>query len=204
MDPKIRKTVVYVENLLIEGGKPSARPYKAVAAAAVLANPWAGKGYVENLKPAIMAVAPAIGEALVPLLIDAVGTADIEAYGKAAVAGTAGEIEHASALIHTLYFGNQLRERVSGTSFLPFSNKRGGPGCTIDLPMKHKTAEGTRSHFLTITFAIHDAPAPDEVVVALGVAISGRPHARIGDRYQDMKEMGVDQTVDPRKGPKAG
>ena len=114
--------------------------------------------------------------------------------GKAAVVGTDGEVEHASALIHTLRFGNQLREEVAGVSFLPFRNKRAAPGCAIDVPMKHKSAEGTRSHFLTISFSIPDAPGPDEIVVALGIATSGRPHARIGDRYEDMKEMGVDQT----------
>jgi Amino acid synthesis len=194
MEARIRKTIVYIEDVLIEGGRAVPRPYRAVAAAAVIANPWAGQGFVEDLRPGINAIAPQLGALLVPMLLDAAPAAEVEAYGKAAIVGTHGEIEHASAMIHTLRFGNQLRERVGGVSFLPFTNKRAAPGAAIDVPMKHRTAEGTRSHFLTISFVIPDAPGPDEIVVALGVATSGRPHARIGDRYEDMKELGVDQT----------
>ena len=192
---ELRKIVVYAEEVLIEGGKRAAKPHRVVAAAAILRNPWAGRGFVEDLRPEINAIAPVLGEELVPRLLEAIGGPEmIEAYGKAAVVGTSGEVEHASALIHTLRFGNQLREVVAGTSFLPFTNKRGGPGCGIDIPLKHTTAEGTRSHFLTASFAVADAPGPDEIVVALGAASGGRPHARIGDRYEDMKAMGVDQT----------
>jgi hypothetical protein len=163
--------------------------------AAVLRSPWAGEGFVEDLRPGILSTAPLLGEMLVPRLMEAVGGPEaVEAYGKAAVVGVAGEVEHASALIHTLRFGNQLREAVSGTSFLSFTNKRGGPGCAVDVPMTHITASGTRSHFLTVTFVIPDAPAADEIVVAIGAATGGRPHHRIGDRFEDMKEMGVDQT----------
>ena len=194
MEARIRKTIVYIEDVLIEGGRAAPRPYRAVAAAAVIANPWAGQGFVEDLRPGINAIAPLRGSLRGPMLLDAAPAAEVEAYGKAAIVGTNGEIEHASAMIHTLRFGNQLRDRVGGVSCLPFTNKRAAPGCAIDVPMKHRTAEGTRSHFLTISFVIPDAPGADEIVVALGVATSGRPHARIGDRYEDMKELGVDQT----------
>lgn len=192
---EIRKIVVHTEDVLVEGGKPVPRLHRVVCAAAVLRNPWAGRGFVENLRPEIDQVAPLLGEVLVPRLLEALGGAEkLEAYGKAAIVGTSGEVEHASALIHTLRFGNQLREAVSGVSFLPFTNKRCAPGIAIDVPLKHTQKEGTRSHFLTASFVVTDAPGPDEIVVALGAATSGRPHARIGDRYEDMKEMGVDQT----------
>lgn len=194
MDARIRKTVLFVENIRSEGGRLVARPYRAVAAAAIIENPWAGRGFVEDLRPAINSVAPQLGAVLVPMILDVIAGGEIEAYGKAAVVGTSGEIEHASAMIHTLRFGNVLREAAAGSSFLPFTNKRAAPGCSVDVPMKHKTAEGTRSHFLTISFVVPDAPGPDEIVVALGAASGGRPHARIGDRYEDMKELGVDQT----------
>lgn len=195
MEELLRKVVVHAEDILIEGGRPVAKTYRVVAVAAVLRNPWAGRGFVEDLKPEIDRIAPRLGEVLVPRLIEVMGGADkVEAYGKAAVVGTAGEIEHASALIHTLRFGNQLRQAVVGKSYLSFTNKRAGPGCSVDIPLKHINAEGTRSHFLTTTFTIADAPGPDEIVVALGASASGRPHHRIGDRYEDMKEMGVDQT----------
>jgi hypothetical protein len=194
MDAQIRKIVIFSEEVMIEGGKAVPKPYRIAAAAAVLTSPWAGRGFVEDLRPEINRVAPLLGDLLVPRLLATIGELEAEAYGKAAIVGTAGEVEHASALIHTLRFGNQLRQAVSGTSYLSFTNKRAGPGCSIDIPLKHKTAEGTRSHFMTASFSIPDAPAPDEIIVALGIATGGRPHHRIGDRYEDMKEMGVDQT----------
>jgi hypothetical protein len=133
-----------------------------VAAAAVIANPWAGKGFVEDLRPVILEAAPGLADVLVPMLLDELGGAPkLEAYGKAAVVGLDGEIEHASGFIHTLRFGNCFREAVGGTSYLSFTNKRGPAGCSIQIPMMHKTDEGFRSHYLTIEFAIADAPLPD-------------------------------------------
>ena len=120
------------------------------------------------------------------------GADKIEAYGKAAMAGLDCEQEHASALIHTLHFGNFYRKAVGAKSYLSFTNVRGGPNCSIAIPMMHKDDEGMRSHYLTLQFAINDAPGPDEIVVALGASIGGRPHHRIGDRYQDLKDLGHD------------
>lgn len=186
----IRKTVKYTETTFIEGGRQSATSVLMVAAAAVIANPWAGKGFVEDLRPVILEAAPGLAEVLVPMLLDELGGAPkLEAYGKAAVVGLAGEIEHASGFIHTLRFGNRFREAVGGTSYLSFTNKRGPAGCSIQIPMMHKTDEGFRSHYLTLEFAIADAPLPDEIVVALAGAASGRAHPRIGNRYLDMEEM---------------
>jgi len=187
---EIRKIVHFVEDCLIEGGKAAAEPTRMVAAAAVLRNPWAGRGFVENLRPEILDVAPDIARRLVPIIVEACGGKDrIEAYGKAAVVGSNGEVEHASALIHTLRFGNLYREAVGGKSYLSFTNKRGGPGCSIAVPMMHKLDEGQRSHYLTIEFSINDAPGPDEIVVALGASTGGRAHPRIGNRYIDMEEI---------------
>jgi hypothetical protein len=187
---EIRKIVHFVEDSLIEGGKSATEPTRMVAAAAVLRNPWAGRGFVENLRPEILDVAPELARRLVPIIVEACGGKDrVEAYGKAAVVGSNGEIEHASALIHTLRFGNLYREAVGGKSYLSFTNKRGGPGCSIAVPMMHKLDEGQRSHYLTIEFSINDAPGPDEIVVALGAATGGRAHPRIGNRYIDMEEI---------------
>ena len=136
-------------------------------------------------------IGPVSGERLTAEILAMTGGGDaIEAYGKAAVVGTSGEIEHASALIHTLRFGNKYRSAVGATSYLSFTNTRGGPACPIVIPMMHKADEGMRSHYLTIQFSVADAPAPDEVVVALGASIGGRPHHRIGDRYKDLAELG--------------
>jgi hypothetical protein len=189
----IRKTASFAETIFIEGGKIAARPAKLAAAAAVINNPWAGRGFVEDLRPEILRLAPALAEVLVPMLIESLGGGDkIEAYGKAAACGTNGEIEHASGFIHTLRFGNKFREAVQGKSYLSFTNKRGGPGTSIQIPMMHKMDDGLRSHYLTFEFSIADAPAADEIVVAIGGATSGRAHPRIGNRYLDMEEMGKD------------
>jgi hypothetical protein len=191
MNQGIRKIVHYHEETLIEGGKAAPRPLQMFAAAAVLRNPWAGRGFVEDLKPEIQAIAPVLGELLTSRILALAGSgAAVEGYGKAAVVGTAGEIEHASALIHTLRFGNFYRRAVGAKSYLSFTNVRGGPNCPISIPMMHKHDEGMRSHYLTLQFAINDAPAPEEIVVALAASIGGRPHHRIGDRYQDLKELG--------------
>ncbi|BAI74477.1 hypothetical protein AZL_a09460 (plasmid) [Azospirillum sp. B510] len=188
---EVRKTVLYVENTLIEGGRKAEKPLTLIAAAAVLKNPWAGRGYVEDLKPEIHAMAPVLGELLTSEILKAAGGGEVvEGYGKAAVVGTSGEIEHASALIHTLRFGNHYRNAVGAKSYLSFTNTRGGANCPVVIPLMHKHDEGMRSHYLTIQFSILDAPAPDEVVVALGASIGGRPHHRIGDRYQDLKDLG--------------
>lgn len=187
----VRKLVTYIDETLIEGGRSAARPLQLYAVAAVLRNPWAGQGFVEDLGQQVRIVAPMLGQLLTEKLLRLMGSGDaVEGYGKAAVVGTSGEIEHASALIHTLRFGNHFRKAVGAKSYLSFTNTRGGPDCPIAIPLMHKHDEGMRSHYLTIQFSINDAPAPDEVVVALGGSIGGRPHHRIGDRYQDLKELG--------------
>lgn len=189
----IRKTLTYVETTLIEGGKTAPRPLILIAAATVLKNPWAGRGFVEDLKPEIHAVAPILGETLTRMILkETGGGAAVEGYGKAAVVGLDGEVEHASALIHTLRFGNHYRTAVGAKTYLAFTNTRGPANCPIMIPLMDKNDEGRRSHYLTVQFAIPDAPAADEIVVALGASIGGRPHHRIGDRYQDLKDLGND------------
>ncbi len=193
MTAEIRKTLLIVETILIEGGRAAPRPLKLIAAAAVVRNPWAGLGFVEDLKPAIHAVAPELGELLTKMILDNAGSGEaVEGYGKAAVVGLNGELEHASALIHTLRFGNHYRTAVAAKSYLAFTNTRGPANAPIMIPLMDKNDEGRRSHYLTIQFAIPDAPAADEIVVALGASIGGRPHHRIGDRYQDLKDLGHD------------
>jgi len=192
MQPDIRKIVTYDEEVLIEGFRPAERPWQMFAVAAVLRNPWAGR-YVDDLKPEIQAFGPVLGEMMTARMIALAGSGDaIEAYGKAAVVGLDGEIEHASGLIHTLRFGNHYREAVGAKSYLAFTNTRGPANAPIMVPLMDKNDAGRRSHYLTIQFAISDAPRADEVVVVLGAATSGRPHHRIGDRYQDLKDLGHD------------
>ena len=189
----LRKTVLHVETVHVDGGRDAARPLKMVAAAAVIRNPWAGRGYVEDLSAEIRALGPQLSQHLTDLILGEVGSGDaVEAFGKSAVVGLDGELEHASALIHTLHFGNIYRNAVRAKSYLAFTNTRGPANAPIVLPMMDKNDEGRRSHYLTVQFAIADAPAADELVVVLGAATAGRPHHRIGDRYQDLKELGHD------------
>ena len=195
MSLEVRKYVVFSEELHMEVGRKLDQPVRMAAAAAVLRNPWAGQGYVEDLRPKILEIAPELGTALVERLLGEIGGAeDVEAYGKAALVGTSGEIEHGSGLIHTLRFGNVFRDAVGGTAFLNFTNGRGGPSHLISIPMAHKIDPGFRSHYLTLEFTVADAPGPDEVVVAIGAATGGRAFPRIGNRYEDMKEMGLEPT----------
>ncbi|WP_170771969.1 amino acid synthesis family protein [Ruegeria lacuscaerulensis] len=193
MPAEIRKTLLHVEETLIEGGKTAETPLKMIAAIAVIRNPWAGQGFVEDLRPAIHDCAPGLGELLTRMILDASGGGDkVEGYGKSAIVGVNGEVEHASALIHTLRFGNHYREAVGAKSYLAFTNTRGPASAPLQIPLMDKNDGGRRSHYLTIQLSVADAPAPDEIVVALGASIGGRPHHRIGDRYQDLKELGHD------------
>lgn len=192
MKPEIRKIVSFEEETFIEGFKEAETPVRMFAVAAVIKNPWAGQ-YIENLRPEVLAYGPILGRILTDKISEmAGGAANIEAFGKAAVVGQNGEIEHASALIHTLHFGNAYREAVDAKSFLSFTNTRGPANAPIMIPMMDKDDGGRRSHYLTLQFNISDAPGPDEVVVVLGGATGGRPHHRIGDRYQELKELGHD------------
>ncbi len=192
MEPEIRKIVTFDEETLIEGFRKVEIPWRMFAVAAVVRNPWAGR-YVENLKPEIQAFGPVLGELLTRRIVDLAGGASaIEAYGKAAVVGMNGEVEHASGLIHTLRFGNFYREAIAAKSYLSFTNTRGPANAPIMVPLMDKNDVGRRSHYLTIQFSIPDAPGPDEIVIVLGGSTTGRPHHRIGDRYQDLKDLGHD------------
>ncbi len=189
--PELRKLVTYDEDTVTDGGRACTPPLRMIAVAAVVTNPWYGRGFVEDLSPEIKRMGPALGKLLTDRLIRLAGGGDkIEAYGKAALCGTACELEHCSALIHTLRFGNFFREAVGAKTYLGFTNTRGPANTQIQIPLMDKHDAGRRSHYLTVQFSVPDAPGHDELVIALGASIGGRPHHRIGDRYQDLKDMG--------------
>ena len=193
MELKIRKLVNYEEEIRLEGERAAVPPLRIFGVAAVVKNPWAGRGYVADLKPEIRAFAPVLGKLLTERIVAlAGGGGRIEAYGKAAMAGLGGEQEHASALIHTLHYGNFYREAVGAKSYLGFTNTRGPGNSQLQIQLMDKHDTGRRSHYLTVQFSIHDAPADDELIAAFGGASGGRPHHRIGDRYQDLTEIGAD------------
>lgn len=196
---QVRKTASYVERLHTEFDQEIDPPHTIAVAAAVIRNPWIGRGFVQDLKPEIRALGPELGTLLSRELVDVMGGADgVEAYGKAAIVGLDGELEHASALIHTLHFGDVFREMAGGTSYLSFTNRRAVAGAVIVVPLIHKLESWRRSHFLTADMAIADAPRAGEIVVAIAAASGGRPFARIGDRHQDEAELaGTTPTATP-------
>ena len=180
MVAKIRKLIVEVDETRIEAGKAIDPPTRKALAMAVIENPCAGR-YVENLDELI-----AIGEELGGLLgdkcVQALGIAPgaAQSYGKAAIVGEAGELEHAAAILHPK-LGAPLRKAVEkGAALVPSAKKRGGLGTAIDVPLGHKDAAFVRSHFDAIEARVADAPRANEIVVAVAVTDSGRPLPRIG------------------------
>ena len=191
MKAQIRKIIVQVDEVHIEMGQAVSPPTRRALAMAVIHNPMAG-AYAENLDELI-----AIGEELGGLLGDkcvkALGIAPgaAQSYGKAAIVGEGGEIEHAAALLHPK-LGAPLRVAVEkGAALVPSSKKRGTLGTAIDVPLGHKDAAFVRSHFDAMEARVSDAPRANEIVVAVVVTDSGRPLARIGG-LQAHEAKGVD------------
>lgn len=177
MSLNVRKIVRLVEELRVENGVPLERAHRVAVAAAVIENPF-GTGFVQDLTTIADELGEEIGELLGPEAVNLLGD-EVEAFGKAALVGAAGETEHGSALIHNLRFGNVFRRAAGGTELLPAAEKTGVIGAPIDIPLKHKLDAKTRSHHQTFTFRIEDAPRPNEIVIACIAANSGRPLARL-------------------------
>ncbi|HEV2609206.1 MAG TPA: amino acid synthesis family protein [Noviherbaspirillum sp.] len=180
MAVKIRKLIVQVDEIRSEMGRPVDPPTRKALAMAVIDNPYAGR-YAESLDELI-----AIGEELGGLLgsraVEALGIAPDQAqsYGKAAIVGEGGELEHAAAILHPK-LGAPLRQAVSkGAALVPSSKKIGGIGTAIDVPLGHKDAAFVRSHFDAMEARVADAPRASEIVVAVVVTDSGRPMPRVG------------------------
>ena len=191
MTVEIRRTLTLVQTTFLEGWKEVAEPTKLITAMAIIRNPWFGRGHVEDLSPEVRTHGPVLGKLLTDMILKETG-GTVEGYGKASVVGMGGEVEHAQALTHTLWFGNQYREAVDAKSYLVFSNTRGAAGTPLMIPLMDKDDGGRRSHYQTIHTNVPDAPAEDEIIMALGASLGGHPNHRIGDRYQDLKEMGHD------------
>ncbi len=180
MPAQIRKLVVQIDETHREMDREIQPPTRRALAMAVIQNPCAGR-YVENLDELI-----AIGEELGGLLgqrcVQALGIAPEQAqsYGKAAIVGEAGELEHAAAILHPK-LGAPLRVAVSkGAALVPSAKKQGGMGTAVDVPLGHKDAAFVRSHFDAMEARIVDAPRAHEIVVAVVVTDNGRPLPRIG------------------------
>jgi hypothetical protein len=188
---EIRRLVTFVEDRYVENGRPIDPPIRVVAAVAVIKNPWIGRGFVDDLKPEIDAFAPELGRRLAERVLEEIkGGGELEAYGKAAMVGVDGELEHAVALVHTLKFGNPYRDLSGGKRLLHSTDKRGGPGTGVDIPLSHITSDDARTHYQNFEVRVPDAPRGDEILVCLSGSTGGRPHPRVGNRAGDEKELG--------------
>ncbi|MEO6409772.1 MAG: amino acid synthesis family protein [Burkholderiaceae bacterium] len=180
MSAQIRKLIVQVDEIRREMDRPVDPPTRRALACAVIDNPCAGR-YVEKLDE-LMAIGEELGALLGARCIKALGIEPGQAhsYGKAAIVGEAGEIEHAAAILHPK-LGAPLRVAVErGAALVPSAKKRGGLGTAIDVPLGHKDAAFVRSHFDAMEARVSDAPRANEIVVCVVVTDSGRPLARIG------------------------
>lgn len=189
---EIRKIVVTLEETFIEGFKVADKPVKVAVAAAVIKNPYAGR-FVQDLQPFIDEYAAQLGRMLPQRALEALGVSgdECEGYGKAALVGLDGEVEHGSAIIHTMIFGNEFRTLCGNAkTLLPSAEKRGNAGASIDLAIKHKMDAKIRSHHMSFEFRIPDAPRADEIVIACAVALSGRAHPRIGSLHDELAKQG--------------
>lgn len=175
---EIRKLTTITEEILNEGGRAVDPVIKVAVVAAIIKNPWHGEGFVEDLNPGIDAVASKLGAELAPRVMEELG-GPLEAYGKAAIIGLDGEIEHGSALIHTLKFGNHFRDAAQATTLLPAVEKRAAAGAVFDIPLKHFTDATIRSHHQTFECRVSDAPHADEILIALAGSTGGRPQERL-------------------------
>ena len=182
---KIRKIITVVDETQIEMARPIDPPTRRAAALAIIENPAAGR-FVDDLE-LLMQIGEELGGLLGDRAVAALGIepAAAESYGKAAIVGENGELEHAAAILHPR-LGKPLRRAVSeGAALVPSSKKMGGPGTPIDVPLGHKNAAYVRTHFDAIEVRAPDAPRADEIVVVVAVTDSGRPLPRVGGLTQD-------------------
>jgi hypothetical protein len=180
MKAKIRKTAVTVEETLTEMGPTIDPPTRKAVAVAVIENPFAGR-YEEDLSE-LMEIGAELGGYLGEKCVAALGItpAQAESYGKSAMVGENGELEHAAAILHPK-LGAPLRKAVEkGAALVPSSKKMGSPGQVLDVPLGHKDAAYVRSHFDGIEVMLNDAPRANEIMVAVAVTDSGRPLPRVG------------------------
>ena len=180
----VRKTRVVVDEARHSAGTSDDRgPLRKVAACAVVANPFAGQGYVEDLQP-IVDGSQAIGAELGGLCREALDD-EVDSYGKAGLTGTSGEQEHVHAAL-TSVFGNAFREAIGGaTAWITSTKKVAAPGTSIDVPLAFKDEIWVRSHYDTISVFVPDAPLPDEMVIIAAVANRGRLNARVGGKSRE-------------------
>ncbi len=180
MSLNVRKFVTVMDEVLTEMGQAITPPIRRAAALAIIENPFAGH-YVEDLTP-LIDMGEELGRILSERALEALGIqgSDAQGYGKAALVGENGEMEHAAALLHPKMGAPVRKTLLKGAALIPSSKKRGGPGAELDIPLGHKDAAYVRSHFDGMQVSINDAPRANEIVVAVAITSGGRPLPRVG------------------------
>jgi len=174
---ELRRTLYIEDTVLVDAGRPLARPVRRVAGLAVLANPSAGR-FEPDLTP-MFDTGLEVGALLMKRMVELLGGPAVS-YGKAAVVGTLGEMEHGGALLHPK-LGKPMRAAIGGgEAIIPSNVKVAAPGTPIDVPVGHKDNVWSFDHFDTMTVMVPDAPRPDEIVMVVVIADGGRPHPRVG------------------------
>ncbi|MDR1796316.1 MAG: amino acid synthesis family protein [Clostridiales Family XIII bacterium] len=180
MSVKIRKIVTTVEESFFEGFKELEKPIKKCVVAAVIENPFAG-AYAEDLS-ALSDVGETLGGELTKIGVAAMGVdpGEVENYGKGAIIGLAGELEHGAAILHPK-LGKPMRDAIGGgKAIIPSAKKKGSAGTALDVPLHYKDAAFVRTHYDAMEVRVPDAPMDSEIVVAVALTDGGRPHPRIG------------------------
>jgi hypothetical protein len=173
----VRRTLYLEDNVLVDAGRPLGRPVRRVAGLAVIANPYAGR-FVQDLSP-LFDTGMELGAILMKRVTELLGAPGVS-YGKAALVGALGEMEHGGALLHPK-LGKPMRAALGGgEAIIPSNVKVAAPGTPIDVPLGHKDNVWSFDHFDTLTVMVPDAPRPDEIVMVVAVADGGRPHPRVG------------------------
>lgn len=176
---KTRKIVTAIEDIYAEAGQETDIPLRKVAVIAVIENPFAGKPYQEDLS-SLTEASEALGRRITTMAVEAMKPYAMDSYGKASVVGTAGEQQHGSAMVTTLY-GNVMREAAGGgVAWITSTSKRLAAGGIIDVPLAHKDALYVRSHYDTMTVMLPDAPLPEEIAIICCYANRGQLNARVG------------------------
>ncbi|WP_433618519.1 amino acid synthesis family protein [Dactylosporangium sp. CA-139114] len=182
---RVRKIVRHLEETWLENGQDVQPRHRVAFVGVVIENPYPSE-YVQDLVTLADELGEEIGSLIGPACVELLGD-EVEAFGKAALVGIDGELEHGSALIHNLRFGNMFRNAAGGTELLPAAEKVGLTGSPIDIPLKHKLDAKTRSHHQTVTLQVADVPRPREIFVIVAAANAGRPLARLATFGAEVK-----------------
>ena len=188
MPAEIRRIILQIPTKQIEGGLAETVPTELIATMAMIKIHGSATAWLKNCAQ-IQHIGPEIGKSTTKMILKA-NSGTVEGYNKKSVGGMGGELEHAYSMTHSLWFGNQYRDAVKAKTFLAFSNICGLAGYSLIIPIMDIEDGGGSLHNQKIHTNVPEAPADEEIIVAVGTSLGGHPLHRIGNRYKDLREMG--------------